>query len=39
MVKGKIVIMTISSSAIKRELGSVDEDMQVTVITKLKSLF
>ena len=32
-------IITISSSAIKRELGSIDEDMQVKVATKLKSLF
>ncbi len=32
-------IMTISSSAIKRELGNVDKDMQVKVTAKLKSLF
>ena len=32
-------IMTISSSAIKRELGSIDKDMQVKIATKLKSLF
>jgi mRNA interferase MazF len=32
-------IMTISSSAIKRELGSIDKDMQVKITTKLKSLF
>ena len=32
-------IMTISSSAIKRELGHLDQDLQVKVATKLKSLF
>lgn len=32
-------IMTISSSAIKRELGNIDKDMQVKVATKLKNLF
>jgi mRNA interferase MazF len=32
-------IMTISSSAIKRELGSIDEDLKAKVSTKLKSLF
>ena len=32
-------IMTISSSAIKRELGYLDKDLQVKVTTKLKSLF
>ena len=32
-------IMTISSSAIKRELGYVDEDVKAKVSSKLKSLF
>jgi len=32
-------IMTISSSGIKRELGSIDEGMQVKIATKVKSLF
>ncbi len=32
-------IMTISSSAIKRELGNIDEDMRAKVSSKLKSLF
>ena len=32
-------IITISSSAIKRELGNIDKDLQVQIATKLKSLF
>ena len=32
-------IMTISSSAIKRELGYIDNDLQAKIATKLKSLF
>ena len=32
-------IITISSSAIKRELGNIDQDMQAKVSSKLKSLF
>ena len=32
-------IMTVSSSAIKRELGYVDEDVKAKVASKLKSLF
>lgn len=32
-------IITISSSAIKRELGNIDKDIQVKVAKKLKSIF
>ena len=32
-------LMTISSSAIKRELGCIDEDVKAKVSSKLKSLF